>query len=217
MLECVIFDLDGLLVDSELLQFRSYQQAFAQNGHFITESDWQRWLKVSVAVYGWIELDKLDLDPEKIRADKKIIYDQMIDEELTIKPGAEKLVKELSNYARLCVASGSRIESIKRCLEKFNLDNYFEAFYSAGSVTHSKPHPDVYLYALEQMRVNCEQAIAIEDSPQGLTSAKAAGLRCVVCPDSSNPLSESEFTKADKLVNSLKELSHAELVKMISG
>ncbi len=217
MLDCVIFDLDGLLVDSEPLQFRSYQKAFAQNGHQITKNDWQRWLEVSVAVPAWIQLDDLRLDPEKIRADKKVIYDKMIQQELAIKPGADKLIKELSNHTRLCVASGSRIESIKLCLEKFNLDQYFEAFYSGAFVKRSKPYPDVYFYALEKMMVKPEHVIAIEDSPQGLKAASAAGIKCVVCPDKSNPVSKHRYVGAEMFVDSLDQLNFEQLTKITSN
>lgn len=215
MLECVIFDLDGLLVDSEPLQFLSYQQAFAKNGHNMTRKDWNRLIKISVAVTSWIELEGLDLDPEKLRSDKKVIYDQMIQEELTLKPGAHGLITELSNHTRLCIASGSRFESIKLCLEKFDLAHYFEAFYSGSMVKRSKPYPDVYLHALEDMAINPSRTIAIEDSPQGLKSAKSAGLKCIVCPDISNPLHAMEYSGADRIVNSLDELDLAIFQKLL--
>ena len=204
--ELVIFDLDGLLVDSEPLQFRAYREAFGAHGVVLDIEDWPQWHALEASAKRWIEAKALDLDAEQIRADKKIIYEELIRTELELKPGAAELVEQLARHYRLCVASGSRLESISACLQRFALNSYFEALFSATQLARKKPWPDVYLEALAQMQVDAERALAIEDSPTGLQAATAAGLRCVVCPDSFTPKAADAFSGAALLVDSLQQL-----------
>ena len=207
MFDLVIFDLDGLLVDSEPLQFRAYREAFKSHGVDIGIGDWPRWHALEASAHRWIEAFDLELDAETIRAEKKIIYEALIETELELKPGAKALAEALSQCSRLCVASGSRPESISACLERFDIAYLFEDAFSATLLPRKKPHPDVYLEALARMRVEARNALAIEDSPTGLQAATAAGLRCVVCPDSFVPAKAETFTEAALVVDSLEDLS----------
>ena len=164
----------------------------------------------------WVALDGLDVDPEAVRSDKKVIYEQMIQDELELKPGAAALIEEAADRYRLCVASGSRIESITGCLEKFNLAKHFDAFYSGTDLERSKPYPDVYLHALDSMSLEPGRAVAIEDSAVGLRAARGASLQCVVCPDSSHAGPRQEFDGAACIVDSLNQVD-CELLERIAA
>lgn len=207
MLEVVIFDLDGLLVDSEPLQFRAYQKAFTQFGIEFKISDWAKWHQLEASASRWVETHKLAVNPEEIRARKKIVYDELVDNELTLKPGARTLVESLSNSYRLCVASGSRPESIENCLNRFSLTPYFEKQFSATLLPRKKPYPDVYLETLLEMQVSSQHAIAIEDSLAGLKAATAASVKCIVCPDNFIPTPTLKFCDAALVIDSLESLS----------
>lgn len=207
MLELVIFDLDGLLVDSEPLQFRAYQKAFAQFEVPFDIDDWPKWHRLEASASRWVESHNLVVDPEEIRARKKIYYDELVENELDLKPGARDLIESLASSYRLCIASGSRPESIQNCLDRFSLAAYFENQFSATLLARKKPYPDVYLEALSKMKVTSGQAIAIEDSATGLKAAIDAGVKCIVCPDSFTPVSNSKFKGAVLVVDSLEELS----------
>ncbi len=214
MFQLIIFDLDGLLVDSEPLQFRAYREAFAARGVDFGIDDWPEWHALEASARRWIESRDLDIDAETVRADKKIIYEELIETELVLKPGAAALVKQLAAHSRLCVASGSRPESIAACLERFALSEYFECFFSATLLARKKPWPDVYLEALAQTGVTARQALAIEDSPTGLQAACAAGLRCVVCPDSFTASTADAFDQAALVVDSLERLDPASIARL---
>jgi len=217
MLEVVIFDLDGLLVDSEPLQFRAYQKAFARFGVAFDIGDWPEWHRLEASASRWIEAHNLAVDPETIRAEKKIYYDEMVKNELTLKPGARSLVESLSSSYRLCVASGSRPESIENSLDRFSLTPYFEKQFSATLLPHKKPYPDIYLEALSQMKVSSPQAIAVEDSLAGLRAATGAAVKCIVCPDDFTPAENSEFKDAALMVGSLEELSPELIEKIVAS
>ena len=206
-LECVIFDLDGLLIDSESLQFEAYQVAFRYFDVELTLADWVEWHTVEASARRWIERHQLDIDATELRDRKRVVYERLVDEQLSLKPGADYLVRHLADAdVRLCVASGSRASSIRYTLQKFGLEEFFERFCSAQNETRSKPYPDVYLTAMREMSVTAEQVVAIEDSPTGLAAATAAGIRCVVCPDSFMP-HHRPFSDESLMVNNLHELN----------
>jgi beta-phosphoglucomutase-like phosphatase (HAD superfamily) len=129
MLEVVIFDLDGLLVDSEPLQFQAYREAFAGHDVHLDLDDWPAWHMLEASAARWIEAHDLPLDAEQIRAEKKVVYEALIENELTLKPGARTLVEGLTNRFRMCIASGSRPESIVASLDRFSLAPYFEKLF----------------------------------------------------------------------------------------
>ena len=214
MLEVVIFDLDGLLVDSEPLQFQAYREAFSRHGVSLDLGDWPEWHMLEASAARWIEAHDLPLDAEQIRAEKKVVYEALIENELTLNPGAKTLVEALSNRFRLCIASGSRPESIVASLDRFSLTSHFEQLFSATLLRRKKPYPDVYEEVLSKMQITREQALVIEDSVTGLQAATSAGIRCVVCPDTFTPSPPTDYAGAALLVDSLEELSPDKLERL---
>lgn len=207
MLKCLLFDLDGLLVDSEPLQFRSYQHALSQFGVSLNLDDWIQWHSVEASTTCWIKDQGFELDPEELRTVKKAHYDHLVAHELELKPGARELVEKCSNEFELGVVSSSRRESIEGCLQKFNLHTQFSIFVSGAELKRSKPYPDSYLEALKLMNIAPEHALALEDSVTGFRAATAAGINCVVCPDHFIPKSNDAFLGAALIVESLKKLN----------
>ena len=211
MLEAILFDLDGLLVDSEPLQFRAYQQALQAFGYRLEHDDWIEWHRVEASITRWVAEKQLDLDPQAVRAKKKQIYDSLIDHELELKPGAAELIEACAKEFSLAVVLSSRIESIVACLEKFGLALHFTEFMSAADLARSKPYPDVYFAALSSLNIPAAQAIALEDSVTGFRAAQAADITCIVCPDHFIPKPEGAFAGAALVVESLLELNVSEL------
>ena len=209
MLDSVLFDLDGLLIDSEPLQFRAYRQAFAEFDVTLDRAGWARWHAVEASSARWIRDQGLDLDAVAVRARKKEIYDLLIAEELQLKPGARALVEACAAEYRLAIVSGSRRESIVACLQKFDLDKHFKIYVSGSDMTRSKPYPDAYLDALRRLETSAARSIALEDSLSGYRAALAAELACVVCPDDFRLTPRDSFDQAALVVESLHELDPA--------
>jgi HAD superfamily hydrolase (TIGR01509 family) len=206
MLDCILFDLDGLLVDSEPLQFRAYRRAFAQYGIALELDDWIRWHSVEASTRRWVENEKLDVDVDELRQIKKDYYEELIAETLTLKPGAADLVDECTAHFRLAVVSASRRESIEACLGKFGLLEHFSTYVSGAEAARSKPYPDPYLAAIEKLDTRAESAIALEDSVTGYRAASAAGIKCIVCPDHFIPKPATAFDQAEVVVETLHDL-----------
>ena len=216
MLKCLLFDLDGLLVDSEPLQFRSYQYALGEFGISLDLDAWVQWHRVEASTTRWMRDQGFDLDPEKVRAVKKVHYDHLVTHELELKPGAKELVEMSSNEFELAIVSSSRRESIEGCLQKFNLHEKFSVFVSGAELARSKPYPDSYLEALKVMNMVPGNALALEDSVTGFRAATAAGIDCIVCPDHFIPKSNDAFSGAILVVESLLELN-PELLRTTHG
>ncbi len=207
MLECVLFDLDGLLVDSEPLQLRSFQQAFKSFGVTLEPSVWFEWQDAGIPTARWIEDKHPGLDPEEFREVKKVIYEELIEGEMVLKPGARKLVEECSSEFKLAVVSGSRRESIEACLGRFDLQRWISLIVSGSELGRSKPLPDPYLEAMRVLNTDPSGAIALEDSTIGFRAARAAGLACIVCPEKTIPRRSNAFEGAALVVESLLELN----------
>lgn len=203
----MIFDLDGLLVDSQPLQYEAYSKVFSKYDEPISQADWvEHWIHTSGDPKKWIKLRNLDLDYQKIRAEKKIIYDELIQTKMELKPGANELVNLLYKEYPLIVASSSRMESIELALCKFNLAKKFKHLISDTAMERGKPHPDVFLYAAKMMHTNPRDCLVFEDSVAGLQSAKSAGMKCIICPDNFSRLNIEHYDGADMMVNQLGEV-----------
>ena len=217
MLDCVLSDLDGLLVDSEPLQYRAYHYAFEQFGINLSMDDWIRWHSVEASTVRWIERERLELDVQLLREVKKQRYEQLIAAELTLKPGVRELIEDCATDLQLAVVSASRRESIEACLAKFDLIHHFSVLLSSDQVARSKPFADPYLAAMKALQTSPARAIAVEDSVTGFRAASAAELACVVCPDHFIPKAEAAFNTAALVTKSLTELSAERLRRLHSS
>ena len=217
MLDCVLFDLDGLLVDSEPLQFRAYQYAFDQFGIELGMDDWIRWHSAEASTARWVESQRLDLDVEQLRNTKKAYYEALIATDLELKSGVAALVEDCAQQFRLAVVSASRRESIEACLGKFGLRDAFSILISGTEAARSKPFPDPYLAALQALQANAADAIALEDSLTGFSAATAAGVKCIVCPDHFIPKPDGAFDSAALVTDSLAEISAQRLREIHAG
>ncbi|MBU0668430.1 HAD family phosphatase [Patescibacteria group bacterium] len=213
MIKVIIFDLDGLLVDSQPLQYKAYNHVFSRYGFPLSKEDWKEWIQHSYSAGRWIRKRGLQLDPDVIRAEKKVIYDELIEKELELKPGAGQVISKLGEKYRLCVASSSRIESINLVLKKFKLAEKFQEVISDTEMDRGKPFPDIFLEAADRMGVKPNECLVIEDSIAGLKAAKAAGMKCIICPDTFCEVDLSDFAGADLIVDKPGEV----VAKMVEG
>jgi HAD superfamily hydrolase (TIGR01509 family) len=167
----VIFDCDGVLVDSEPISFAVLREMLAEHGLSFSESwAYENFLGKSMAAseYG-IELDDAALNTMRQR-----LYTRF-EAELEAVPGVGALLADFP-YAH-CVASSSQMERICLCLRRTGLIGHFEPnIFSASMVEHGKPAPDLFLHAANAMGYAPRDCIVIEDSPAGITAAKAAGM-----------------------------------------
>jgi len=204
----VIFDMDGVLVDSEPLTIRAYLQAAAEFGFAMDEREFiQHFVIEGTLIKSFFEEHAGgEADWEDFFQRKTEIYRELVRDELKLMPGAIALLQGLKvqNIPRALATSAARV-SVELVLARFDLAPYFGATVTFEDVTHHKPDPQVFLKAAALLQTPPDRCIVIEDAPKGIAAAKAAGMKCVAVP---TPLSRSsDLSAADLLVESLEHLT----------
>jgi HAD superfamily hydrolase (TIGR01509 family) len=204
----VVFDLDGVLVDSEHLWDRARRELVAERGGTwrddathammgMSAPEWSRYVHEELGV---------DLAPTAISTAVVERLDRLYRERLPLLPRARETVIAAAKRWPLGLASSANREIIDLVLELAELDACFDATVSSEEVAHGKPAPDVYLEAARRLRVAPTECAAVEDSTNGLRSAAAAGMTVVAIPNEAFPPSEDSLQLATAVIHSLDEL-----------
>jgi HAD superfamily hydrolase (TIGR01509 family) len=215
LIEGVVFDLDGLLLDTEQLWDETREALARERGgrwHERAQGDMMGMSSVEWSRY-MHDVIGLPEAPEEISAE---VVRRMLThyrEQLPLVPGAVEAVERLAARWPLGLASSSNRELIDLALELSGLDRHFRATVSSEEVERGKPAPDVYLEAVRRLGVEPKHAAAIEDSANGIRSAKAAGMHVVAIPNQLFPPDEEALAAADVVLASLAELGPDAVVR----
>ena len=185
MIDAVIFDLDGVLVDSEQLWAAAREELVRERGGTWTAEATRAMMGMSSREWSRYMRDELgvDLPPETISADVVARLERLYRERLPLLPGAVEAVAAMHAEWPLGLASSANREIIELVLELGELGHFFAATVSSEEVPRGKPAPDVYLEAARRLGVAPERCAAVEDSSNGLRSADAAGMTVVAVPN----------------------------------
>ncbi len=217
-LQAIIWDLDGVIINSSDQHRRSWQRLAAETGIPFTDEDfWATFGRNNAAIIPlhWGP----DLSPEQIAAlaDRKERYFREIlrKEGLHALPGALELMQEAHVAGfRQSLASSTPVENIKVISELLGLHRWLDAFVSGDTLPRGKPAPDIFLLAAERLDANPARCVVIEDAPAGVAAARAAGMHCLAVT-TSHPA--SALGAADRIVPSLAEVHLADLEALISS
>ena len=214
-IKALIFDFDGLLLDTETAMFRSWEEIFVEYGITVSPVEWASLLGSSTdpaEAYGIIEKHIGEsVNREAIRARRTQRELELLKSE-EVMPGVVDLIIEARGRGlRLGVASSSDREWVLGHLMKLGLNSHFESIRCADDVSHTKPSPELYLAVLRDLGLKPDQAIAFEDSLHGVEAVKRAGIFCVAVPN--NVTRHLPMPKADLTVNSLSEMELEEYIK----
>ena len=218
MIAAVIFDLDGVLLDSEGAWDAARRELVRERGGTWKESATREMLGMSSPEWSRYVADELgvDLSPEEISAQ---LLERLLDQyrrRLPLIPGATEAVERLAAKWPLGLASSSNRGAIDLVLAESGLDRYFKVSVSSEEVGAGKPAPDVYLEAARQVNASPGDCVAIEDSENGIRSAHAAGMRVIAIPNHEFPPPENALGVADQVVDSLDELT-TQLVERVAA
>jgi HAD superfamily hydrolase (TIGR01509 family) len=209
VIEAVVFDLDGVILDSEELWDEVREGLARERGggwHEGAQADMMGMSSREWSVY-MHERIGLPEPPEEINAEVVRRMLERYRRELPLIPGAVEAVERLAARWPLGLASSSNRELIDAALEAAGVARYFRVTVSSEEVECGKPAPDVYLEAARRLGVAAERCAAIEDSQNGIRSAKAAGMRVIAIPNRRFPPSEEALADADVLLDSIAELN----------
>ncbi|MEP2467761.1 HAD family hydrolase [Ekhidna sp.] len=209
MLKAAIFDMDGVIVNSEPLHHQAYHAMFDEVGIAVPTS-----LYDSLTGKSTINLCKqlkshfdLALPAEEMVTIKRQHYDVIFesDKDFDLIKGVRNLIQNYyDNGLTLVLASSSSMPSIERVFQRFDLNQYFKGKISGADLVASKPHPEIFIKAAQMAGFSAQECLVIEDATSGIEAAKAAGIFCVAF-DSEHTKSQ-DYSKADRLINDFESI-----------
>ena len=218
MIAAIVFDFDGVLVDSEPLHLRAYQEVLAPFGTMSAEEYSTKYLGFDdEGVFRVFAEDRrLEMSGRQIGElieRKSQALERLVTAADILYPGADTCVERLAAAYPLGVASGALRHEIEAILGRYGLRRHFQFIVGAGDTPNSKPAPDPYRRAAELHGVPPQTCVAIEDSRWGLESARAAGLACIGI---THTYPRGALSAADVVVDSLDELTVSLIAAMTS-
>ncbi|MFL5625509.1 MAG: HAD family hydrolase [Ktedonobacteraceae bacterium] len=209
-IQAVIWDLDGVILDSADEHRRAWQRLAREEGVSFTDADfWATFGMRNDAIFAekWSPLPPAEV--QLLAKRKEAYFRELIRETATPLPGAMELMRELheAGYAQ-ALASSTPIENIQLISDVLGLKQYLSILVSGETVPHGKPAPDIFLKAASELNVPAQRCLVIEDAVAGVEAAHAAGMRCIaVAGDRDLP----GLRKAELMVKTLKEVSLAQI------
>ena len=226
MLRAVIFDFDGVITDSEVLHFRTFNEVLADYGVAINLKDYYKnYLGLSDFDFFNLFIKKGRLKLKNDTVDdlikkKNSIFTTLTKTEGKIIEGVRNFIEMLSeNNVPMAICSGALFVEIEMTLEDANLDRYFKTIVSSEQVSKGKPHPEGFELALSRLnnsrsdQIKADQCVVIEDSRWGIEAAKNANMHIVGV---TNSYDAEELEKAEKIISRLDKLGIEDLQKLCS-
>ena len=217
-IKALVFDFDGLIVDTEVPIFRAWQRIYREHGQDLPLEQWLTIIGTASGPFDpVIDLAKktgAKLDEQELKA-LEVLYYQEATALQQLLPGViDYLVAARQLGLKTAVASSSTRKWVMDHLNRFGIGGQFDAIVCREDVKRTKPDPDLYRTALERLGVSPAEAIAFEDSTNGVHAAKAAGLFCVVVPNLMTI--DLDLTEADLRLLSLDAMPLPEVIKEAS-
>jgi HAD superfamily hydrolase (TIGR01509 family) len=198
----ILFDLDGVIIDSEKLQYRAYQQVLAPFGVQVTPEEYGReWIgngrgaEYAVATY------QLPLQPDELRRLRTDVYFDLLRQEITLMPGVVTALQRLHPHFALAVATNSNQRDTTFVLEHLSVRPYFTAVVTREMYLQAKPAPDAFLAAAAHIGFSPRRCVVVEDAFKGVIAAAEAGCACVAIPHGFTRT--NDFSRATTIVDSL--------------
>ena len=208
MIAAVVFDLDGVLIDSEQVWAQAREQVAREYGGHWQEGATRAMMGMSAPEWSQYMRSELGvaLTPAEISRAVVARLLALYRQHLPLLPGAREALAALAEHWPLGLASSANREVIGVVLELAHVASLFAATVSAEEVAHGKPAPDVYLEAARRLEIAPASCAAVEDSTNGLRAAAAAGMRVIAYPNTRFPPSPEALGVAERVIDSLAEL-----------
>ena len=206
MISTVLFDLDGLLSDTEVLHCRAYQTVLGRHGLTLTDQHYEEcWIRQGLGIADFLRTQGLAHDPADLRKAKALEYAHLVETCCTPMPGAVELLGRLQGHLTLALASSAFADAVHAVLRKLEIADRFACIVTGSDVNRLKPFPDIFLHAAGRLGVAPGQCIVIEDAEKGILAARAAGMKSIAVPN--RHTAGNDFSAADAVVPSLNAVT----------
>ena len=217
MFKAVLFDMDGVIVDTEPLHHKAYYKMFDEINITVSDALYASFTGQSTigVCNQLIAHFNLSLCAQTLTDIKRKHFKNLFenDSSLQLIDGVLDCIKDYhANAITLVLASSSSMPNINRIFERFDLNKYFTAKISGADLKASKPHPEIFIKAAELSGEHPKECIVIEDSTNGIKAAKAAGIYCIGY--NSFHSKDQDYSQADLVVSSFEEISYNRITKL---
>ena len=202
----VIFDFDGVLIDSEGLQYKSYLEILARYDVWVSLEEYcEFWIAAGCGPEHAVEKYALPITPEQLRELKNPVYHQILRNEVTLMPDVVAVLARLSERFPLALATNSNRTDVGFAFEHFDLGRYFTATITRDDYASAKPEPDAFVTAAARLALAPHRCVVVEDAYKGIIAARRAGTKVVAVPN--DYTRANDFSAADTILNRLDELT----------
>lgn len=212
----VIFDLDGVLIDSEALQYRAYSEVLARFGIRVSVEEYAaHWIAAGEGPEYVIRTHGLQMHPDELRALKQPVYHDILRRDAALMPGACAALARLQPHFPLALATNSNRQDVSFVLERFDLSRFFAAIVTREDYRSAKPHPDAFLTAATRLGVAPRACVVVEDAYRGVVAARRAGTAVVAIPNRFTH--NSDLSLATVVLPNLDALSADVITKLVGN
>lgn len=209
----VIFDLDGVLIDSEGLYYRAYSEVLQPYGVTVSRAEYEEhWIARGTGPEYIVAKHNLPVSPDELRELRSPVYLRLLETEVTLMPFVEEVLARLAPHFALTVATNTNREHLDFILQRFAIDRFFPITVARQDYRGAKPQPDAFLTAAEKLGLPPARCVVIEDTYKGVMAAAHAGMACIAVPNEYTR--HNDFSRASRILDSLGELT-PELIRSL--
>ncbi len=212
----VLWDLDGVVIDSEELYFQAYGRVLREWGISVSRPLYGRiWVGGGRGAEWAVETFGLPVDADELKRRRRPIYQQLLEERIRLMPGIEAALARLGASWPMAVATNSPSSAVDFVMEKFELRHHFQDVVTRERYQTPKPAPDAFLAGAEALGLPPSRCVVIEDANKGVRAAHAAGCRVIAVPHTFTR--RNDFSLADRVVDSLDDVTPALVTELLAS
>jgi HAD superfamily hydrolase (TIGR01509 family) len=205
-IKAVIFDMDGIIVDTEPLSQEVDELIFKKEFNITIGDVYFETvgIKEEEAIEFYIKHFGLDINADELVSKKRAIYGELLKEKASPIQGSVELINSIKRRYRLALASSATVEYVRTVLKKLTIEDAFEVIVTGDDVKNGKPDPEIYLLAATKLGVDPSECLVLEDAEKGVKAAKEAGMKCIAVPTEFTK--NLDFSRADLVIGNMTKV-----------